>query len=505
MKKFETDTILNLNTMPAFERELLYCGLDTMVTHDCFGQLLGQLTPESRGTYETSKAFMGPAMYMMRRGFKVDLNLRDQVVAEQRAHHAKLDGFLQELAEIVWGRPLNYNSPKQMLEFFFGDWLFIPTMYENKKGEMKPSTGRPVLERMLAEYPRAEPFCNLILGLRDADKIISTLNQDLLEGRWHASFNPVGTDTWRWSSSNHPLGVGANLQNIDDEVRRAFVPDDEFVLFSFDQQGAEAKGVAYITGDESYIKAVESNDVHTMVASMVFGIPNDPAESKKLFYRGDSYRQIAKKFSHGSNYNGTPHTLARQARTPRKLVEEFQIKYFKAFKGIQEWHRWTARQLETKGYLISAYGDKRQFWNRLWDASTIRSAIAFQPQHIVGKLTAVACYRIWSELPHKEVQLLANGHDAVILQIRKNSIATYYDKVLECLDNPLVVTDIKGKSRTLRIPWDAEVGYNWGKRKEDDAGRVINPLGMRRYRGPITLLELDEQAKKVEALPIHGT
>lgn len=493
MRKFETDNIPDLDKLPTFEKELVYCGLDTTVTRECYDKLTAQLDDHSRATYQTSRAFMGPAHYMMRRGFKIDPILKERVVAEQNEIKAKLNGYLQELAAIVWGRPLNYNSPKQMLEFFYGNWLFIPTMYENKKGELKPSTGRPVLERMRNEYPRAEPFCNLILGLRDADKIINTLTQDLLEGRWHATFNPVGTDTWRWSSSNHPLGVGANLQNIDDEVRRAFIPDDDFILFSFDQQGAEAKAVAYIIGDEAYIKAVSSGDVHTFVACMVFGIP--PEEAKKIFYRGDTYRQIAKKFSHGSNYNGTAFTLAKQARTPTKLVADFQFRYFKAFPGIQEWHRWTARQLETKGYLISAYGDRRQFWNRLWDDSTIRSAIAFQPQHIVGKLTAVACYRIWAELPHDKVQLLANGHDAVILQIKKNSIAEYYPKVLECLDNPLQVADIKGQGRTLSIPWDAEVGLNWGKRKEDPPP-VVNPLGMRRYRGPATLMELDEQAKE---------
>jgi len=795
MKTFETQDIPDLRGLPPFERELVYCGLDTMVTREAFDKQNLLLDDTSRATYHTSRAFLGPALYMMRRGFLIDPVLREQVVSEQQKERERLNNLLQELAEVVWGQGLNYNSPKQMLEFFYGDWLFIPTQYENKKGEMKPSTGRPVLERIRNEYARAEPFCNIILALRDVDKIIGTLTQDLLEGRWHATFNPVGTDTWRWSSSSHPLNVGANLQNIDDEVRRAFIPDPDFYLFSFDQQGAEAKAVAYITGDEEYIKAVESGDVHTFVASMVFGIPNTKEAAEQIYYREDTYRQISKKFSHGcldglhevltrtgwqniaavvdsdeeimvwkdgktwfekpshwtsistrntvrmegqsismhtslghrlvyttndklrvgtanyvrslkqakipkcgiyqegttdlplaaklacfhadgsvervhgarfkfrkirkinqfralfphlspkynhknvlfsipakeakeftkygkqldsyvfnwsaemckhyidsylkwdgysgptghrrlmtsnrkqaewlqivahlagysahwgreqhgtgfnpngtiyniqlnsrkyahtasltcskvdqhsveipmycptvssgffitrrnnhihvtgnSNYNGTAYTLARQARAPRNLVENFQNAYFKRFPGIKAWHRWTALQLERKGYLITAYGDRRQFWNRLWDDSTIRSAIAFQPQHIVGKLTAVACHRIWSELPHEDVQLLANGHDAVILQIRKNKVAEYYPRVLECLKNPLSVLDINGKTRELYIPWDAEVGYNWGKRKEKKDGTIVNPQGMRRYKGPLTLQELDAKA-----------
>lgn len=476
MRTFHTSKIEDLDALPTFERELVYCGLDTMVTYEVFLNLLKETDASSLATYNTSRLFLGPALYMMRRGFRIDTEAQQSVVTALSARKQILLTQLNELADIVWGQPLNYNSPKQMLEFFF-EWLFIPRIYENKKGIVKLSMGRAALEKVERNYLHGIPIARIILKLRELDKVINTLSTGLLDGRWHANFNVAGTDTWRWSSSSHPLGVGGNLQNIDDEIRRAFVADDDWILFSCDQQGAEARAVAYICGDEAYIKAVESGDVHTMVASMVWGFPPLREESDKKFYRDLSYRDISKKFTHGSSYHGTPRTLAIQARTPITLVEEFQRKFFHNFPGIQRWHEWTARQLESKGYLISAYGDRRQFWGRLNDDSTLRSAIAFQPQHIVGKLTAIGLYRIWNELPHSHVQILNNGHDAAIGQIRKDSLDTYLPKVLECLNNPLEVTDITGKTRPMSIPWEASIGLNWGKYfpKYPD----VNPNGLK--------------------------
>lgn len=485
MKIFDTSQIPDLDALPSYERELIYCGLDTMITNEVRDNLLLETDSLSLATYNTSRLFLGPAFDLMKRGFLIDTKARDEVVAELSQRKDTLNAYLQELAFPVWKKPLNYNSPLQMKSFFY-DHLFIPTQYETKKGERKISTGRGPLEKIERNYPLGTIFARIVMRLRDHDKVLSTMTQGLLDGRWHASFNVAGTDTFRWSSSKHPLNLGSNLQNIDDEIRRIFVADPGWILFSIDQQGAEARGVAYITGDEAYIKAVESGDVHTTVASMVWGFKPLRELSDRTFYRDLSYRDVSKKFTHGSSYYGKPRTLAIQARTPIALVEEFQSNFFKNFPGIQKWHSWTDKQLQSKGYLITAYGDRRQFWGKLNDDSTLRSAIAFQPQHIVGKLTAVALYRIWSELPHDKVQILNNGHDAVIGQIKKEYFDALMPSVLQCLDNPLDVVDIHGKSRRMSIPWEASYGANWGKVKFDKkTSTTINPKGLRDYKGKL--------------------
>lgn len=469
MKIIDTSKALDYGPLT---QELVYCGLDTMVMFEINKYLEKEFDATSRKTYEDSLSFLKPALDMMHRGFKIDEKRKEEILPLLQERRLKYQGMLDALAQIIWGKPLNVNSSPQMLEFFY-EWLFLPPVYENKKGVNKPSGGRKAMESLKSNYVRAMPPAILVMKLRDLDKDITTLAKGLHNGRWHANFNVAGTDSWRWSSSKHPVFGGSNLQNINDELRRIFVCDDEFLLFSVDQQGAESRAVAYITGDENYIAAVNSGDVHTMVAAMTFDFEPTKENSSRLFYRDQSYRQICKKLGHGSSYGGTPRTLAQQSRIDIKLVDEFQPKFFKRFPMIQEWHRWTSRELQQKGVLFNAFGDRRQFWDRLWDDATLRSAIAFQPQSLVGKLTAKVLLRLWETYPKEDLQLLANGHDAVIFQIRKNKIASLLPQVVESFKYPLEVTDIKGVKRILTIPWDFSVGLNWGKKAPD------NPLGLR--------------------------
>lgn len=470
MKTIET---ANLPELDDFTQELVYCGLDTMMTHEIRAHLMGEFTEGSLKTYEDSRNFLAPSIDMMHRGFKVSPRGRDELLPVLQARRLKYQGWLDRLAHVVWGKDLNINSPVQMSQFFY-DWLFLPKYYESKKGERKVTTGRKAMESLKTSHVKAMPFATLVMALRDLDKMISVLGRELHNGRWHATFNVVGTDTFRWSSSAHPVFGGASLQNIDDELRRVFVPDEGYELFSLDQQGAEARAVAFISGDEEYIKAVESGDVHTMVASMTFGFPPDREEAEKEYYRGDSYRQVCKKLGHGSSYVGSARSLAIQARIPVRLVEDFQHKYFGRFKGIQRWHTWTKKQLETKGYICNVFGDRRQFWDRLWDDSTLRAAVAFQPQSLVGKLTALVIRRLWDAYRGRDLQLLANGHDAIIFQIKKEKVDKVLPEAVKLFHYPLQVTDITGKTRELVIPWDVSRGLNWGKKHP-----TLNPEGLR--------------------------
>ena len=269
----------------------------------------------------------------------------------------------------------------------------------------------------------------------------------------------------------------SNLQNIPKEARTCFVADPGYVLFYSDQQGAEARIVAYLSGDENYIAAVEGGDSHTMVASMVFGFPPDRELAEREYYRGYSYRDITKKGAHGSNYYGKPFTLAQQMKVETSVAEQFQAQYFKRFPGITEWHGWVARQLQEVGHLTTPFGIRRTFWGRRWDDATLRTAIAFVPQHCVGVLMNIGIYRLWHRFEGKgDVQILLNLHDAVLGQVRADKVDELLPEVLECLRFPFGVRDINGKEREVLIPFDVEIGDNWGKHGPS------NPGGLQKWR-----------------------
>lgn len=450
----------NLPEMDFPLQYLVYNGLDGMLTQE-----VASAIPRCP-TYEFERSLLPMVLDMMERGILVDTAKRDAMVAELREQHDRALQVFDRICKGVWGRTINPRSSVQLKKLLYKD-LHIPEVYVSKKGERKLSTDRDTLERLSREHIRAIPICLCLLTLRDLEKTIDTLTKDLSpHSRWHASFNIGGTDTGRWSSSSHPFGWGSNLQNIDDYIRRIFAPDPGYVFVNCDQQGAEARVVAYLAGDENYIRAIESGDVHTMVAAMVFGFEPKRELADRKYYREMSFRDIAKRAAHGSNYGGTAHTISRVLKVDLPVIEEFQAKYFKAFPFLRKWQIWVAQQLQTVRYLVTPFGRKRSFWGNPRDDATVRAAIAYVPQSTVGDMTSHGLLSIYQNLP--EVQILNNIHDAAFCQVPVDRKDILVPEILKCLTRTLDVTDIWGKTRPMLIPWEYQVGMNWGKKKKDN-------------------------------------
>ena len=246
-----------------------------------------------------SELMLGPIMTMMRRGVQIDTVKRDRIVEGLRARAATVQANFDSVCQQLWGTTVNHNSNPQLKTLLY-DFLAIPEQTKSKKGETKVAADREVLERIARDYPRGAFFANHILRIRDLESQIEFLTKKLSpSNRFHAAFNIAGTETFRLSSSAHPFRIGSNLQNIPKEARTCFVADPGYVLFYSDQQGAEARIVAYLSGDENYIAAVEGGDSHTMVASMVFGFAPERELAERLYYRDFSYRDITKRGAHG--------------------------------------------------------------------------------------------------------------------------------------------------------------------------------------------------------------
>jgi len=472
--------ILTDMTPTAETQEIIYNAEDTMKTmalKELYDQ--GLLPDWAQPGLRYSELMLGPIMTMMRRGVQIDTAKRDRIVEGLRARAAIVQANFDYVCQQLWGTTVNHNSAPQLKVLFF-EFLAIAEQTKSKKGETKVATDREVLERIARDYPRGAFFANHILRIRDLEKQVEFLTKKLSpSNRFHAAFNVAGTETFRLSSSEHPFRIGSNLQNIPKDARTCFVADPGYVLFYSDQQGAEARIVAYLSGDENYIAAVEGGDSHTMVASMVFGFAPERELAERLYYRDFSYRDITKRGAHGSNYYGKPYTLAQQMKVETEVAEAFQAQYFRRFPGISDWHGWVARQLQTIGYLDTPFGMRRNFWSRRWDDATLREAIAFVPQHCVGVLMNYGIYRIWERFegkPGADVQIHLNLHDAVLGQVRVEKADALLPEILKCLDFSFPITDIKGVTREIVIPFDVELGYNWAKVSDK------NPDGLKKWR-----------------------
>lgn len=487
---------LNPDLLTPDDRLQVYCGLDTGVTLEVHGEISRELQelndPGPALIYQFERAMQAPSLDMMSRGFRVDAFERRNAIESLQRRLIRVNSILQRYAQAVWGQPLNPNSPAQLKAFFYGEkGMGLPEVWLNFKGVRRISTNREALEK-LGAYFYAIPVINAVLCAKDLAKKISVLQSEVdADGRLRTSYNVAGTETGRWSSSANVWGGGTNLQNITSELRRVFVADRGFKICNLDLQQAESWIVGLLVwqtvGDPTYLNACRSGDLHTTVAKLVWpditkGYSNDREAVDQVFYRQFTRRDMAKRGGHATNYYGTARTIARHLKVEERVIADFQTPYFRTFPGIPLWHRWTAHQLGLHQCLTTPLGRRRHFFGRPGDDATLREAIAYSPQSVVGDLLNLALWRVWKFLP--EVELLAQVHDSIVFQYREGMEETVLPRAMELASIPLTVQNEAGEAMTITIPSDCKVGFNWADDEiKTSRGQTIkNPDGLVKWK-----------------------
>jgi DNA polymerase I-like protein with 3'-5' exonuclease and polymerase domains len=441
--------------------------------------------PQLPQIYAFERALQGPYLEIMLRGFLVDELARRHAAQELRDRIGHLQELLDEFATAVWDRGLNPRSPKQLKEFFY-DTMRLPEVWLSQKGERKLSTNREALEKLEA-YLYARPFISLILSIRELSKQLEVFETDIDgDGRYRTSYNIAGTETGRPSSSQNAFGTGGNAQNIAPSLRYVFVADTGWKICVIDLEQVEARDVGFfcgtLFGDWTYLNACESGDLHTNNAKLVW--PEQPwtgdrqADRKlanRIFYRDFSYRDMAKRGGHLSNYMGSAWMMSRALKIPMGLAEEFQDRYIlgraervdkktgqvlpeisPAFPCIPRWWQWTAQELQTVEHLTTPFGRKRHFFGRPGDDATVREAVAFLPQSTTADRMNLGLWRVWKYMP--EVQLLAQTYDSITFQYRETENEdNIISRALE-----LIRVELYAPGRKYVVPGEAKIGWNWG-------------------------------------------
>jgi len=458
------------------EREDVYNGLDCAITAEILDVLLPQLDDHTAATYAFSRALQGPVLEMQLRGILVDQARRQDVIDEYYDVIDRLEGQLEQIVLDGVGMPsFSWRSNADLQKLFYTH-LGIPTI--RKQG--RPTCDHKALEKMQL-FLVARPIVNHLLTMREIQKKIDFLRTGVdPDGRIRTSYNISGTNTGRFSSSYSEFGTGGNLQNVEESLRSVFIADWGWKFAKFDAKAGESYVVGAIEGnlfnDWRYLDAVESGDVHTAVARICWpglGWTGDLRKDRDIadrpFYRHYSYRFMCKKLGHGSNYKGQPETLAMQTNLPEPVVIGFQPKYFSAFPAHLRWHASTDSSLRTDGYLITLTGRKRWFFGRRSDPSTLREAIAYNPQGSLADIVNRAMLRIWRLRP---CLIMMQDHDALTFMYKEED----EDVIIPQLQEMLVEEIPLKHGRTLSIPYDCKVGWNKG-----DYDAESNVDGLRDY------------------------
>lgn len=489
------------------ENYWVYNGLDCCLTREVWDVTSKQLDDVSNATYRHAMEMQAPLLEMMLEGLPVNLQRRDEILRHYETQFNKLEEGWQRLCVEGLGLPpdrtkrkgrkpiaISIGSPKDVAYLFY-EVLGIPEKKKRAKGATAASitTDRAALESF-RNYYFAEPFVNFILAMRDCQKAIGFLRTRLDDdNKIRCSFNVAGTDTGRLSSSFSDMGTGTNLQNVSGRMKEIFWAEPGWMIVDIDLEQGDSRGVGAIAWNMfveshgeawagSYLDACESGDLHTTVCRMAWTNKEwgeDPTKWKAVAeepaYRDLSFRDLAKKLGHGSNYLGQPPTMAQHTKLPVGLIVDFQHNYFGAFECVKAWQNETIRLVQTERKLISPWGRRRYFWKDPKAQSTLNAAIAYSPQNTTGEFTNRGMLQLFLERNRRKlpIRFLLQVHDSLVLMVRQNAINEMVPLILELLRVELPLK----KGRIFTIPHGVKVGWNYG------AASATNPFGLAKWKG----------------------
>lgn len=344
-----------------------------------------------------------------------------------------------------------------MQQLFYDD-LRVPVQRNRKTGNA--SLDDKALTKIKDRVPVLAPLITTISDFRSLGVFLSTFVQAPLDsdGRMRCSYNIVGTETFRFNSSENAFGSGTNLQNIPKgneapkpgelafpNIRRLFIPDPGYTIADADLDRADLQVVVWEANDADLKALLRSGvDVHSENAKTL-GIS----------------RALAKSWVHGTNYGGGPRTMAVNCGITVHQAELMQRRWFQAHPGIKSWHDRTLHQLQTTRSVYNRFGFRRFYFDRV--EGLLPEALAWIPQSTVAHVIDEALFNIALNIP--EVQVLLQVHDSLVFQFPTHRRAELLPRIREQCQIPIPYPEpliIPVGLKTSQTSWGDCENAEWG-------------------------------------------
>ncbi|GBF82617.1 DNA polymerase I [Aphanothece sacrum] len=447
-----------------------YCGMDAYATF----LLVSKLTAELNSISELKKLLLDleqplePVLAEMEnQGIIIDTDYLQELSQklEQDLH------LLEQQAYQEAGQIFNLGSPKQLGEILF-EKLEL-NLKKSRKTKTGYSTDHATLEKLQGDHP----IIDHILEYRTLSKLKSTYVDALPElvhpktQRIHTHFNQSVTATGRLSSSD------PNLQNIpirtefSRKIRKAFVPQQGWLLVSADYSQIELRILAHLSQEPVLLDAYRnSQDVHSVTAKLLF--------DKEIITPQE--RNLGKTINFGVIYGMGAQRFAREAGVSVSEAKEFINKYRQRYAQVFEYLEGTKKEAIANGFVTTILGRRRYFQfstgslNQLkatdpntinleqlnlnyLDAQLLRAAANAPIQGSSADIIKIAMVKMQKILQDYQGRLLLQVHDELVFEIPPNEWKILQEKIKETMENAV----------SLRVPLVVEIhsGQNWMEAK----------------------------------------
>ena len=410
-------------------------------------------------------------VYMQARGIQADKEGMDKAAKEGENRVATL----QEELNTLCGYAVNPNSTKQMQEYFY--------IKKGIKPYVSRTTGNISVDAMALKRISRKGFkeASIILEMRHLLKINSTYFEMEMDddNRIRCSFNPVGTENGRLSSSKTIFGKGGNMQNLPPEMLRFLIADPGCFLYNIDLSQAENRIVAYVAPEPNMIAAFAAGvDIHKQTAGLIFNKKSEEVSDEEgsssigggLF----SERFWGKKSNHSLNYDLGYRAFALVCEIQENESKYIVERYHSVYPGVRQYHAWIRAQLSKNRTIENCLGRKRLFTNR-WGDELFKEAYAFIPQSTVADIiNERGLAYVMNNPAFWGVEILNQVHDSLVVQISYEKVPVlHHAECLKLLVNSLQ-KPISFRGQTFSIPAEVKVGLSLSKEKGKMKGVKVN-------------------------------
>ena len=384
-------------------------------------------------------------------GIRVDTAYLQSLAGELQKN---IDRLVMEIYSIAGGE-FNTNSPKQ-LAFILFEKLKLPVIRKTK-------TGFSTDEDTLYELSKVHLLPKLIIEYREYQKIKSTYADSILEktdknlSRIHASFNQAVTATGRLSSSDPNLQNIPIRKEIGRKIRKAFVPENDFVFLSADYSQIDLRMLAHISEDPVLLEAFNNGeDIHRLTASEIFGINPQDVSSEQ--------RDAAKTINFGIVYGQQAFGLSQSLGIGIKEADDYINGYFRKYAGVKRWIETNIEQARSTGMVRTLFNRVRfvpdiKSKNGQLRSAAERLATNTPIQGSSADVIKAAMVKICSELRQKQFKsrILLQVHDDLLIETAQNEMNEIKQILVNNMENACKLK--------LPLKVSLKIGYNWEEMK----------------------------------------
>lgn len=237
-------------------------------------------------------------------------------------------------------------------------------------------------------------------------------------------------------------------------VRDLFIPDKNYTIIDMDEEGADARVVAWRIGSERMKAAFRAGlKIHAENAKIMFPIEECGPDGMKE----PRYTQT-KKSVHATHYGVSPPGLAANTGFPLVECKKFMSRWMELNPEVPAWHEEVEFLVQRDRGMSNPFGYSIRWFDR---PGTLRNqALAWEPQSVVAEVT----YRVLRQARKyaPEVEPLMQVHDSLVFQVPTRQLRIGLQKLYKIWNSIEVPYP-----DPLVIPWGLKLSSSsWGAAKK---------------------------------------